>query len=159
VDVRHIIATLILISLLMLTGCTPRKQAAGIYLSLLRRGPEAFPQATDQDGSYIMRIQSRDVVRIRQETIRVENLGRRLEEVFRTRAEKLLLVQVEGQIEFADLIDVLDRGSSQIKLQYGLITDRTAPTPTEPSLFMHGKHVYTQYFLTANPLPLRPTSH
>jgi biopolymer transport protein ExbD len=142
----------------MLTGCTPRKQAAGIYVNLVRRGPDPFPQATDQDGLYIMRIQSKDVVRIRQESIRVDNLGRRLEEAFRTRAEKLLLVKVEGQIEFADLIDVLDRASSQIKLQYGLITERTTPTPTEPSLFMHGEHVYTQYFLSQNPLPLKPTS-
>src|SRR5579884_4044953 len=128
----------------MSTGCARRKQATGIYVSLLRRGADPSPYLTDQDHLYIMRIESRDVVRIWHETIRIENLGRRLEEVFRTRAERLLLLRVEGQIEFADLIDVLDRASSRIKLQYGLMTRRSAPTPTEPALFMNGQHVYTE---------------
>jgi hypothetical protein len=154
VDLRHAIATSILISLLMLPGCSPRRHAAGFYVSLLRRGPNPFPQMTDQDGLYIMRIQSRNVVLIRHKEIRVEDLGRRLEEVFRTRAERLLLVKVDGQIEFADLIRILDNASSQTKLQYGLITERTTPTPNEPSLFMHSKHIYTQYFFSQDPLPM-----
>ena len=142
----------------MFASCTTHGHATGIYVSLLNRRSDPLPEATDQDGLDIMRIQSRDVVRIRQETIRVEDLGRRLEEVFRTRAEKLLLVKVEGQIEFADLIDVLDHASSKTKLQYGLITAHTTPTPAEPSLFLHGQHVYTQYFLTQDLLPLHTTS-
>lgn len=87
------------------------------------------------------------------ENIHVENLGRRLEQVFRTRAEKLLLVKVEGQVEFGDLIDVLDSASSRIKLQYGIITERSTPTPAEPSLFMRGKFVSTQYFLSPRLTP------
>jgi hypothetical protein len=132
-------------------GCTPQKPVAGIYVALLRRGPDPFPQENDLDGAYVMMIQSKEVVRIRNENILVENLGRRLEEVFRTRAERLLLVKVEGQIEFADVIDVLDRASSRVKLQYGLMTERSTPTPAEPSLFMDGKFIYTQYFPLSGP--------
>jgi biopolymer transport protein ExbD len=99
-------------------------------------------------------IQSNGVVRIRNESIHVESLGRRLEEVFRTRVERLLLVKVDGQVKFADMIDVLDRASSRVTLQYGLITERSTPTPSEPSLFMHDKLIYTQYFLSPGSTPL-----
>jgi len=109
---------------------------------------------TDGDGLYIMTIQSKGIVRIRHEYIRVENLGNRLEGVFRTRAERLLLVNVEGHVKFGDVIEALDRASSRIQLQYGLITERSTPTPAEPSLFMYGKLIYTQYFLPPEPTPL-----
>ena len=101
-----------------------------------------------------MTIRSKGVVRIRNENIHVENLGRRLEEVFRTRAERLLLVKVEGQVKFGDVIEVLDRASSRVQLQYGLITELSTPTPAEPSLFMRGESIYTQYFLPPVPTPL-----
>ena len=101
-----------------------------------------------------MTIRSKGIVRIRNENIRVENLGHRLEEVFRTRAERLILVKVEGQVELADVIDVLDRASSQVKLQYGLMTERSTPIPAEPSLFMEGKLIYTQYFPLPESAPL-----
>ncbi len=103
-----------------------------------------------------MTIQSKDAVRIRNQNIRVEELGRQLEEVFRTRVERLLLVKVEGRVEFADVIDVLDRASSRVKLQYGLMTERSTPTPAEPSLFMDGKFIYTQYFPLSGPGPFQP---
>jgi hypothetical protein len=101
-----------------------------------------------------MAIQSRRVVRIRHEYIRFEDLGARLEEVFRTRSEKLLLVKIEGLIEFRDVIEALDRASSRVHLQYGLMTEGSTPTPAEPSLFMDGKLIYTQYFPPPQPLPL-----
>lgn len=100
-----------------------------------------------------MTIQSKSVVRIRREYIHVENLGSRLEEVFQTRAERLLGVKVEGQVRLGDVIEVLDRASSRVQLQYGLITERSTPTPAEPCLFMHGELIYTQYFLRPSPTP------
>ena len=90
-------------------------------------------------------IESRNIVRIRGEYIRLGDLGNRLEEVFRTRAERLLLVKVEGPVMFADVIEVLQRASSHVPLQYALITAGSTPTPAEPSLFMHGEAIYTQY--------------
>lgn len=127
-------------------------------MTLLRRGPDPFPGMTDGDGLYIMTIQSKGVVRIRHEQIRVESLGNRLEEIFRTRAERLLLVKVEGQVKFGDVIEVLDRASSRVQLQYGLITESSTPTPAEPSLFMHSKVIYTQYFVPPEPTPLHSLS-
>lgn len=116
-------------------------------MTLLRRGPEPFPGATDGDGLYVMTILPKRCVRIRHEEIRFEGLGNRIEEVFRTRVERLLLVRVEGQVEFREVIEALDRASSRVRLRYGLITEGTAPTPAEPSLFMGGQLTYTQYFL------------
>jgi hypothetical protein len=87
---------------------------------------------TDADGLYIMTILSKGNVRIRHEEIRFEDLGKRIEEVFRTRAERLLLVRVEGQVEFGDVVEALDRASSRVQLRFGLMTERTTPTPAEP---------------------------
>ena len=143
---RHATAITITVFSLLFLGYTPQKPSAGIYVTLLRRGPDPFPGITDRDGLYIMTIQAKGVVRIRHEYISVENLGNRLAEIFRTRTERLLLVKVEGQVKFGDVIEVLDRASSRVQLQYGLITEGSTPTPAEPSLFMYGKSIYTQYF-------------
>lgn len=130
---------------LLLLGCSPQEPSAGIYVTLLRRGPDAAPQSTDGVGLRTLTIESKDIVRLRGEHIRLGNPGNRLEEVFRTRAERLLLVKVEGPVMFADVIDVLQRASSHVPLQFALITARSTPTPAEPSLFMRGEAIYTQY--------------
>jgi biopolymer transport protein ExbD len=149
----HATLIAITVSSLLAVACTSRKLSTGINVTLLRRGPDPF-HYTDADGLYIIAIQSKDVVRIRNEYVRIENLGTRLEEVFRTRVERLIFVKVEGQVQFADVIRVLDRASSRVQLQYGLITERSTPTPAEPSLFMHGEFIYTQYFMPLRPMPL-----
>ena len=151
---RHATALTLFLSSLLFLGCSPRKPSAGIYVTLLRRGPNPFPHTTDGDGLYVMTIQAKRVARIRHEEIRFEDLGERIEEVFRTRVERLLLVRVDGQVEFRDVIDALDRASSRVQLQYGLITESSAPTSAEPSLFMDGNLIYTQYFLPTEPIPL-----
>jgi biopolymer transport protein ExbD len=151
---RHATGVTLAVSSLLFLGCTPQKPSAGISVALLRRGPNPFPGSTDGDGLYIMTIESKRVARVRGEHIRFENLGNRLEEVFRTRSERLLLVRVEGQVEFGDVIEVLDRASSGVQLQYGLMTERSTPTPAEPCLFMGGELIFTQYFLPPEPMPL-----
>jgi hypothetical protein len=135
----------------LFSACKP-KPSRGICASLLRRGPDPFPGITDSDGARLMTIESKRVVRVQNEYIRFEDLGNRLEEIFRTRAERLLLVKVEGQLEFGDVVEVLDRAASRVQLEFGLMTGRSTPTPAEPSLFMNGKYIYTQYFF----VPPRP---
>lgn len=83
---------------LLLLGCRAQRQrpSTAVFVTLVRRGPDPFPGMTDADGLYVMTILAGYKVRIRHEEIRFENLGRRLEEAFRTRAERLLLVKVEG---------------------------------------------------------------
>jgi hypothetical protein len=53
-------------------------------------------------------------------------------------------MKVEGQVKFADVIEVLERACTRVQLQYGLITERSIPTPAEPSLFLHGELIYTR---------------
>ncbi len=139
----------------LLTGCTQQRPSTGIFVTLLSRGPNPYPRATDMDGLYLMTVLPGQCVRIRHEQIPFDDLGKRIEEVFRTRADRLLLVRVEGQVAFKDVIEALDRASSQVRLRYGLMTEHSEPTPAEPSLFMEGKFIYTQYFLSeGHPIPL-----
>ena len=139
----------------LFTGCTRQKPSSGIVVTLVSRGPNPYLRTTDMDGLYLMTVLPGRSVRIRHEQIPFDDLGKRIEEVFRTRAERLLLVRVEGQVAFGDVIEALDRASSQVRLRYGLMTEHSEPTPAEPSLFMEGRFIYTQYFLSeGHPIPL-----
>jgi hypothetical protein len=131
---------------LALVGCRTQESPVGLSVTLLRRGPDPFPGYTDGDNLYIMTILPKHLVRIRNEHIPYEDLGNRIEKVFRTRTEKLLLVEVEGQLEYGDVIEVLERARSWVPLRFGLMTELTEPTPAEPSLFVDGEVVYTRYF-------------
>jgi biopolymer transport protein ExbD len=122
---------------------------------LVSRGPEPLSQGTDADGLYMMTIMPSRSVRLRSEQVRFERLGERIQEIFRTRNERLLLVRVEGQPEFRDVIEALDCASSRVRLHYALMTDQTEPTPGEPTLFLEGKAIYTQYFVKPVPLLMR----
>lgn len=140
---------------LLFVGCNRQKPSTGIFVTLLRRGPNPFPRMTDADGLYIMSVLPGRRVRIRHEEIPFDDLGKRIEEVFQARTERMLLVSVEDQVEYRDVIEALDRASSQAPLRYGLMTKHSEPTPAEPSLFMEGKLIYTQYFLSqGHPVPL-----
>ena len=151
---RHAATFSALVLSLLFPGCRNQKTSAGIYLTLLSRGADPFPGRPDHDGLYVMTIMSKRSVRIRHEEIRFENLGDRIEEVFRTRVERLILVRVEERVEFRDVIEALDRASARTRLRYGLITERTEPTPAEPCLIMDGRCIYTQYFFPREPIPL-----
>jgi biopolymer transport protein ExbD len=117
---------------LSFVGCKAAKPSTGITVTLLHRGPDPHPGIIDADGLYLMTILPDRKVQIRHEQISFDALGQRVEEVFRTRAERLLLVRVEGQVEYQDVIDALDSASSRLHLRYGLMTDRSEPTPAEP---------------------------
>jgi hypothetical protein len=152
---RPVTASLLIVSF-CLCACTPKEPSLGVYVSTLRRGPNPFPDRTDGDALYVITIQAQRVVRVRNEEVQFEHLGDRIEEIFRTRAERLLLVRVEGQVDFRDVIDALKQAPSRVQLQYGIITERSAPTVDEPSLFLNDNLIYTQYFLPTKPVPILP---
>lgn len=147
VEMRRAAALSAIAFSLLLVGCSRQRPSTGIFVNLLSRGPDPFPRTTDADGLYVMTVLPQRRVRIRREEIVFEDLGKRIEELFRTREERLLLVRVEGQVEYGDVIAALDRVSSRVRLRYGLMTGHSQPTPAEPSLFMAGKFIYTQYFV------------
>ena len=127
---------------LICPGCRVRNSPTGIYVNVLRRGRN-LSASKDESDNYILTIISKRRVQIRGEEIPFENLDRRIQEVFRTRVERLLLVKVEGQVYFQDVVEILDRASSQTRLQFALMTKRVEPTAAEPSLFMAGEPIYT----------------
>ena len=118
----------------------------GFVVNLLRRGPNPDVGVTDGDGLYTLVIQPNQMARIRYEQIPLEQLGRRLQMVFRMRSEHLLLVAVEGQVTFGEVMSFLDVASSVEHFDFALLTPNSAPTRQQPSLFMKGEAIYTQYF-------------
>jgi biopolymer transport protein ExbD len=129
----------------------------GVYVNMLSRGPDPNPGLTDMDGLYLMTIESKHMVRLRSENIRFEDLASRLQSIFRTRSERLLLVKVDGDIEVGDVIEILDTARSRVPLKFGLLTKNSTPTAAEPSLFMNRQFIYTQYFFAPlRKIPLKP---
>jgi hypothetical protein len=117
----------------------------GIHLNLVTRGPDPQPYATDGDGLYTLVIQSNKIARIRHEEIPLANLGSRLRTVFSTRSERLLMIAVEGQVTFGEVLSFLDAARSVENMDFVLLTPNSVPVRQEPSLFMKGEAIYTQY--------------
>ncbi len=130
------------------------KPTNGLPLTLVRRGPDPDPRATDQDGLYHLIILTNRKARIRSEEIELNGLGTRLQTVFRTRSERLLLVSVKGQVTFGEVLSFFDAARSVDSLDIVLITPASAPLKEQPSLFIKDKHIYTQYFLNDKPYPV-----
>jgi len=93
-----------------------------------------------------MVIESNRMARIRHEQIPIENLGSRLRTIFSYRSEKLLLVTVEGSLAMGEFVRFLDAARAVEHLQFALLTPKSFPIKQQPTLFMKGQAIYTQYF-------------
>jgi biopolymer transport protein ExbD len=139
----------------LLCGPWPPKVATGLRLNLLSRGPDPRPDENHGDNLYIMTILSNRKARIRHEEIQLENLGDRLRTVFSTRSEKLLLISVEGQVTVGEFVAFLDAARSVEGLNFALMTRNSVPLRQQPSLFMRGESIYTQYFFSDKHIEIR----
>ena len=129
---------------LLYPACKTRNSPNGIYVNVLRRGANPHVSNDDSDNLYILTVMSKRRVRVRSEEIPFENLDRRIQEVFRTRVERLILFRVEGLVDFQDVVEVLDRASWRTPLRFALLTKQMEPTYAEPSLFMNGELIYSR---------------
>jgi len=127
-----------------------RKPSQGFYLDLPSRGTTPDKGITDADDLYLMVIQSRRTARIRNEQIRLEDLGSRLRTIFSFRSERRLLVTVEGRLAFGEVVKFLDAARAVEHLQFALLTPGSTPTKRQPTLFLKDQAIYTQYFFRAD---------
>jgi len=82
------------------------------------------PKEQQQDSSrtIVIQVEQGKVLRINQEQVTEATLGTRLEEIFKTRAERVAFVKGEGTLEFQEVARVIDIAKGAGVEKIGLLT-------------------------------------
>lgn len=112
------ILLVLLIIFMVITPLTPK----GLDALVPQPSPPGAKVDPDVQAKLVVVQVSRTGVKINQEDSTWDDLGRRLEEIFKTRAEKVAFVKGDDEIEFAEVARAIDimRGSGVEKI--GLMT-------------------------------------
>ncbi len=82
--------------------------------------PQAQPEAASR--TIVIQIDATKQLRINQEQVTEATLGARLEEIFKTRAERIAFVKGDGMLEFREVARVIDIAKGAGVDKIGLIT-------------------------------------
>jgi biopolymer transport protein TolR len=82
------------------------------------------PPPPDQDQTVVIQIDAQGHIKLNQEDVMKENLGRRLEEVFRTRAQRVLFVKGDKDLDFAKVAEAIDIAKGAGLDKIGLMTPK-----------------------------------
>lgn len=107
----------LLIIFMVITPLTPK----GLDTLVPQPNPNAKEDPNVLARTIVIQVE-RGSLRINQDPVTMETLGPRLEEIFKTRAEKVAFVKGDSNLQFADVAKVIDiaKGSGVDKI--GLIT-------------------------------------
>lgn len=84
--------------------------------------PNAPPPPPDQDRTVVIIIDKDKKLKINQEDVLEQQLGRRLEEVFKTRAERVVFVKGDPDLEFQYVARAIDIAKGAGMDKVGLMT-------------------------------------
>jgi biopolymer transport protein ExbD len=79
-------------------------------------------QSVDASRTIVIQVEPNNVLRINQETVTEQTLGPRLEEIFKTRAERVAFVKGTDTLEFREVAKVIDIAKGAGVDKIGLIT-------------------------------------
>ena len=86
--------------------------------------PNAPPPNPNQDRTVVIIINKDHSMMLNQEPINVNTLGNRLEEVFKTRAERVVFVKADPDLEFQAVAQAIDIGKGAGIDKIGLMTPK-----------------------------------
>ena len=113
----------LLIIFMVITPLTPK----GLDALVPQPPPPNAPKNQNPDRTIVVQLIDRGPgqapgVKINQEDTTWENLQGRLEEIFKTRAEKVMFVKADNDLEFSDVAQVIDLAHAAGVEKVGLIT-------------------------------------
>ena len=109
----------LLIIFMVITPLTPRG------LEALVPQPNPNPQQqVDSSRTIVIQVEPNRVLKINQEQVTEQTLGTRLEEIFKTRAERVCFVKGDYNLEFREVARVIDIAKGAGVDKVGLITAR-----------------------------------
>ena len=108
----------LLIIFMVITPLTPKG------LDALVPQPPKNPQQqiTPDDRTIVVQILRNKALKINQDDVSLDNLQGRLEDIFKTRAEKVAFVKGDENLTFADVAEVIDKVHAAGVDKVGLIT-------------------------------------
>lgn len=108
----------LLIIFMVITPLVPK----GLDALVPQPNPNPQKQSVDTSRTIVIQVEPNNVLRINQEVVTEQTLGPRLEEIFKTRAERVAFVKGTDNLEFREVAKVIDiaRGAGIDKV--GLIT-------------------------------------
>ena len=108
----------LLIIFMVITPLTPKG------LDALVPQPPKSPQQTspDNDRTIVVQVLKNNSIKINQDDVSLENLQGRLEDIFKTRAEKVAFVKGDEDLTFSDVAQVIDKVHAAGVDKVGLIT-------------------------------------
>lgn len=86
--------------------------------------PNQPPPPPDQDRTVVVIIDADKKLKINQEDVLFENLGKRLEDIFKTRAERVCFVKGDPELEYQEVAKVIDVAKGVGIDQVGLMTKK-----------------------------------
>ncbi len=113
----------LIIIFMVITPLTPK----GLDALVPQPPPPNAPKNTTPDRTIVVQLLDRGAgqppsVKINQEDTTWDNLGARLTDIFKTRAEKVMFVKGDDAVPFADVANVIDIATSSGVDKVGLIT-------------------------------------
>jgi biopolymer transport protein ExbD len=86
--------------------------------------PNQPPPPPDQDRTVVVIVEADRTMKINQEEVLFENLSKRLEDIFKTRAERVCFVKGDPSLEYQDVARVIDVAKGVGVDQVGLMTKK-----------------------------------
>ena len=108
----------LLIIFMVITPLVPK----GLDALVPQPNPNPQKQSVDSSRTIVIQVEPNNVLRINQETVTEQTLGPRLEEIFKTRAERIAFVKGTDNLEFREVAKVIDIAKGAGVDKVGLIT-------------------------------------
>ena len=107
----------LLIIFMVITPLTPKGLDA-----LVPQPPKTPQQQNPDERTIVVQIAKNDTLKINQDDVSLANLQGRLEDIFKTRAEKVAFVKGDENLTFSDVAQVIDKVHAAGVDKVGLIT-------------------------------------
>lgn len=110
----------LIIIFMVITPLTPK----GLDALVPQPNPNAKPDLEVLSRTVVVSIDSGRNVKINQDSVDVRNLGSRLEDIFKTRSDRVIFVKGDPTLTFGDVARVIDIAKGAGIDKIGLITEK-----------------------------------
>ncbi|MCX6618254.1 MAG: biopolymer transporter ExbD [Acidobacteria bacterium] len=113
----------LLVLLIIFMVITPQLPK-GLEALVPQPNPNPQQQQPDTSRTIVIQIDAAKHLKINQDDVTEQQLGERLEEIFKTRAERVAFVKADGSLEFRDVARVIDIAKGAQIDKIGLMTKK-----------------------------------
>jgi biopolymer transport protein ExbD len=113
----------LLVLLIIFMVITPQLPK-GLEALVPQPNPNPQQQQSDNSRTIVIQIDAARHLKINQDDVAEQQLGERLEEIFKTRAERVAFVKADGSLEFRDVARIIDIAKGAQIEKVGLMTKK-----------------------------------